>query len=63
LYFSFDRVGSGNSYNESMTVHDDGYTLLFEPMGMAHLTQRVDKELSHEGAAQYYWSLFVERLR
>lgn len=63
LYFSFDGVGAGSSYNESMSVHDDGYTLFLEPMGMAHLAQRVDKELTREGAAEYFWSLFVERLR
>ena len=63
LYFSFDGLGSGNSYNESMMVHDDGYTLFLEPMGMAHLAQQVDKELTREGAAEYFWSLFVERLR
>ena len=63
LYFSFDGIGSGNSYNESMMVHDDGYILFLEPMGMAHLAQRVDKELTREGAAEYFWSLFVERLR
>lgn len=61
--FTFDGVGSGNRYNESMTVHDDGYTLFLEPMGMAHLAQRVDKELTGEGAAEYCWSPFVERLK
>jgi hypothetical protein len=63
LFFSFDGVGGGNSYNESMMVHDDGYTLFLEPMGMAQLAQQVDKELTREGAAEYFWSLFVERLR
>ena len=63
LYFSFDGVGSGNSYNEPMAAHDNGYTLFFEPMNMTHLAQWMDKELSHEGAAEYYVSLFVERLR
>ena len=63
LYFSFDGVGNGNSYNESMSVDDDGNTLFLSPMGMAHFGRNGDKELTHEGAAEYFWSLFIERLR
>ncbi len=63
LFYSFDGVGNGNSYNESMSIRDDGYTLFLEPMGMAQFGQQRDKELTHEGAAEYFWSLFVERLR
>ena len=63
ISFSYDGVGSGNSYNESMSVRDDGYNLYLEPMAMAHFGQRHDSELTHEGAAEYFWSLFVERLR
>jgi hypothetical protein len=62
-FFSFDGIGTGNSCTISKMVHDDGYTLFLEPMGMAHLAQRVEKELTSEGAAEYFWSLFVERLR
>lgn len=46
-----------------MSVSNDGYTLFLEPMGMAHFAQRQKKELIREGAAEYFWSLFVERLR
>ena len=63
LYFSFNGVGAGNSYNESMSVRDDGYTLFFEPLGMSRFGQEVNKKLTFEGAAEYFWSLFVERLR
>ena len=63
LFFSHDGVGDGNSYNESMSVRDDGYTLYLEPIGIAHFGQQQAAELTHEGAAEYFWSLFVERLR
>ena len=63
LFFSYDGVGNGNSYNESMSIRDDGYTLFLELMGMAQFGQQRDKELTHEGASEYFWSLFVERLR
>ena len=63
LFFSYDGVGNGNSYNESMSIRDDGYTLFLEPMGMAQFGQQFDKKLTHEGAAECFWSLFVGRLR
>ena len=63
LLFSYDGVGTGNSYNESMSAGDNGYTLFLEPMGVAHFGQDRDKILTHEGPAEYYWSLFIERLR
>jgi hypothetical protein len=46
-----------------MSVDDNGYTLFLEPMGMAHFGQGREKELTHDGAAEYYWSLFIDRLR
>jgi hypothetical protein len=63
LFFSYDGVGNGSGYNESMSVCDNGYTLYFEPLGMAHFGQERDRKLTHEGSAEYFWSLFVERLR
>ena len=63
LYFSFEGVGDASGYNESMSVSDDGYTLLLEPLGMAHFGQHDRSALTMEGAAEYFWNLFVERLR
>ena len=63
LYFSFNGAADGG-YNESMSVSDDGYALFLEPLGMARFfVQREDPALTMEGAAEYFWSLFVERLR
>ena len=63
LYFSFNGAANG-SYNESMSVSDDGYALFLQPLGMARFfVQREDPALTMEGAADYFWSLFVERLR
>ena len=63
LYFSSNGAASG-SYNEFMSVSDDGYALFLNPMGMARFSmQREDPEFTLEGAAEYFWSLFVEQLR
>ena len=51
-------------YNEFMSVSDDGYALFLNPMGMARFSmQRDDPQFTLEGAAEYFWSLFVEQLR
>jgi len=63
IYFSSGGLGNGNSFNESMSVSDDGYTLFLKPLGMAHFGQASDTPLTMEGAAEYFWSLFVDRLR
>ena len=64
LYFSFNGTGDGSSYNEMMSLSDDGYTLYFQPTGMAHFfAQKADPALTMEGAAEYFWSLFVDKLR
>ena len=63
IYYSSGGLGNGNSFNESMSVSDDGYTLFLKPLGMAHFGQAGDAPLTMQGAAEYFWSLFVERLR
>ena len=63
LYFSFDGVGDGSGYNESISVAEDGYTLLLAPLGMAHFGQQDGSALTMEGSAEYFWNFFVERLR
>ena len=63
IYYSSTGLGNGNSFNETMSVSDDGYTLLLQALGMAHFGQAGDAPLTMEGAAEYFWSLFVERLR
>ena len=63
LYFFFNGTGDGG-YNESMSVSDDGYALSLDPLGMARFfAQREDPSLTMEGAAEHFWSLFVEQLR
>ena len=44
-------------------MSDDGYTLLLQPLGMANFGRRGDGALTMEGAAEYFWTLFIERLR
>ena len=57
------RPGGGNSYNESLSIEDDGFSLFLKPMGMAWMGQDSDKLLTAEGAAEFYWGLFYDRLQ
>ena len=63
ILFSHSGLGGGNSYNESLSIEDGSFSLYLKPMGMAWMGQDGDKLLTAEGAAEYYWSLFVEQLQ
>ncbi len=55
-----------NSYNETLNVIDDGYILQLKPAGLAvmpMLRGRSAEKLSQQGAAEYYWSLFINPLQ
>ncbi len=56
-------TNSRNQFNESLSVENDGFSLYLRPMGMSHYGMSESKKLSQEGAAEFYWSLFIERLQ
>lgn len=51
------------SVNESLSVVDDGYELFLRPMGIFGYSSREKENLSVEGAAEYYWELFIKPLQ
>ena len=63
ILFSSSGLGGGNSYNESLSIEDDQFSLFLKPFGMARMGQDYHKQLTTRGAAEYYWSLFVEQLQ
>ena len=64
IAFSHMGLGSGNSYNESMSVADDGHSLGLKPLGMSfHFQGQRDVLLTQEGAAEYFWGMLMEPLR
>jgi len=53
-----------NSYNESISIADDGYALLLRPLGLATFSgQNANKLLSQQGSAEYFWDMLIERLQ
>jgi len=52
-----------NSYNESLSVDDDGHALLLRPMGIAMMSPGRHESLSQHGAAEYFWAILMRPLQ
>jgi hypothetical protein len=65
IFYSSSDEGRDNSWNEQMSVADDGYNLVLSPIGMLSLARARENEtgLTQEGAAEYFWSQLVDRLQ
>jgi len=64
ILYSYDADStSDGSYNESLSVGNDGYTLSLHPLGMPHYGNPPAKQLTEEGAAEYLWSLLIVPLQ
>jgi hypothetical protein len=62
ILYSTSDLGD-NSYNESLSVTDDGYALFLKPMGLAFHSSAGKEQMTPEEASEYYWSIFVEPLQ
>ena len=62
ITYSNDHV-IGNGYNESLSVGDDGQNMFLKPMGLAFHISQSREDLTVEGAAEYYWSMLIQRLQ
>lgn len=62
IHYSHEGI-TRRSYNESMSVVDDGYILGFHAMGMARYGERRDEILTAHGAAEYFWEMLTGSLR
>lgn len=63
IAYSQSAEAPKNSFNESLSVVDDGYTLQLKPFGLPLGGGHKDEALSQEGAAEYYWSMLIGRLQ
>jgi len=52
-----------NSFNEAINVENDGFSLFLKPLGMASMGSGGEQMLTQEGAAEYFWGLFVAALQ
>lgn len=63
IAYSQSYSSQRNSYNEILNVVDDGYTLQLKAMGLQLFGDIKEKAVSQQGAAEYYWSLFIKPLQ
>jgi hypothetical protein len=59
ISYSHHISSARNSLNESMSIADDGYALILRPLGMSMFGLNKNKDLTNEGAAEYYWQMFI----
>ena len=59
-----DDPQSTNSWNESLSVEDDGHNLFLRATGFSRMMTGGGKErLTQQGAAELFWSLLIEPLQ
>ena len=63
IAYSTDLSHGDSSYNESLSIADDGYTMFLKPMGMGFRQARKESNFTFEGAAEYLWEMFIELLQ
>lgn len=63
LRYSNSGVGNGNSFNESLSVENDGYTQFWKPMGMSLMRRNAPEQMTHHGTAEYLWDILIGPLR
>ena len=62
IHYSCDLSMGDNSYNESLTIEDDGYSMTLKPM-MGGLGGNRGDSLSQEGAAEDLWEMLIRPLQ
>lgn len=63
IMYSMNDTPSDNSYNECLTVEEGDQMLGLRPMMNIHAHSDDRQVMTHEGAAEHYWSLLIERLQ
>jgi hypothetical protein len=63
IVYANSEEARDNGYNESLSVDKDDQKLFLKPLGMASFGADRPQKLSHDGAAEYYWSLFMNHLQ
>jgi hypothetical protein len=59
-FSSNENIGT-NGFNESLSVNSDAEGIYLKPLGMG--IRETSNRLTFEGAAEYYWSIFIDNLR
>lgn len=63
ISFSLSGIGQRNSFNEQLSITEDGYSLGLKSigfLGFGRYPGDSEKTLTNNGAAEYLWSIFFE---
>ena len=60
---SYSMATAGNGINESLSVGADAHGFFMKAMGMGIGRPLADKNLTQDGAAEYYWGILMEPLQ
>jgi len=63
IFYSNTEDAQHSSYNESLSVVEDGYTLQLKPLGMQFAGRQADGLLSQQGAAEFLWEMLLHPLQ
>ncbi|NRR30184.1 toll/interleukin-1 receptor domain-containing protein [Oxalobacteraceae bacterium] len=63
LSFSYSANAPAGSSNEMLHVEADDQSLYFKALGMQFRGNEEKAQLSQQGASEYFWGLFIERLQ
>jgi TIR domain len=63
IAYAAQDSADGNGFNENLTVGADEQSLFLKSMGFSFRQGAEDEKLTQEGAAELYWSLFIEPLQ
>ena len=61
ILYSWGSFRDG-SYNESLNVENDDYTIYLKALGF-HYGQDAKEKMTFEGGAECFWTMFIERLQ
>lgn len=56
-------AASTNSFNESLSLVDDGHTLSLKPAGLAQMSGKSEQTLTMQGAAELLWAILIRPLQ
>ena len=63
LAFSYEASASSGSSNEMLNIEFDAQSMYMKALGMQSHGGQKESKLSAQGAAEYFWALFIERLQ
>jgi hypothetical protein len=63
ISYSSSDDANDKDMNESLSVSHDEQMLYLKALGMPNVGRAREQKLSMEGAAEYFWSLLLERLQ